>query len=216
MIETNDFIEKSYTIIDAHAHYTSPTVYNRKFFLRQYALYKEMRKKGKSVDQYLAMWFKKTMSRSSTRDTSLGCLMKDMEKAGVKASVLAFTSPQEDRDIDRASRLHQNLYGLFWLNPYNPSESADRFFKAKKANPRLLGMKATLQYHRIRPNHLTLYPLYEKLDTHHMPLQFHVGEPDNFANLDDYGILASQFPNLSIILLHAGGGRWREIPNLLL
>lgn len=216
MDNSKNFSEEQCEIIDAHAHYIAPLLYNKNFFTKHEERFQKVKKEGKPVDHRLKQWFHRTMSSSSHKDSGLHCLLEDMEMAGVNTTVLASISPDEDKEIQRVTTSYPNLYGLFWLDHDNPSISVDRFLHARSMNPKLLGMKANMQYYQIRPNHPPLFQAYEILNSHHLPIQFHVGIDDEFADFDNYSQIADTFPNMKMILLHAGGQQWRKIPDLLL
>ena len=204
-----------YGLVDAHAHYISPGLYNAEFFTAQRERLEDEKKSNIAVDPFLDNWFKLTMSPESDKDAGLDCLLDDMRVGGIGRAVLASISEIENSEIDRVTRIHPSLFGMFWIDPDNPVRSLNHFLAARKENPRILGMKATFQYHKIQPDEARFFPLYEQLDDGKHPVQFHMGTGDEYSDLSHYARLAEHFQSMRIILLHGGGDRFRDMPALL-
>lgn len=201
-------------LIDVHAHYISPLIHHNYFFAEQEQNLITSERDGKQIDPLLRRWFMRTMAPYSHRDAGLECLLEDMSKSGVTQAVIAATSSAENRDVNRITKKYELLYGLLWLNQDQPRKTLELLIKTRSTNPRIVGLKSTMQYRKMAPNHPSLFPVYEYLNDHQLPVQFHAGVADEFSDFAGYADLARRFPAMRIMLLHAGGERWREVPDL--
>lgn len=156
-------------------------------------------------------------------------IIADMNEAGVDLSVLlladyalrlgdsVFSVEGENRvQIELVRRYKDRLLPFFGIDPRRPN-AAELFEKAiTEWGVRGLKLHPTVGYY---PYDEVCHPLYELCVHHGIPVIFHSGPmpgllysrftaPLNFADV------AADFPNLTIILAHAGQDSWREALNV--
>lgn len=112
------------------------------------------------------------------------------------------------------------------LHPFaclNPSIDEDLVGRLERllARGRVAGLKFLPPYQHVYPNDPRLYPLYERAEALGLPCTFHTGLSRipgtrlKYADpllLDD---VAVDFPNLPILLAHAGRGVWYDAAAML-
>lgn len=112
------------------------------------------------------------------------------------------------------------LIGFCTVNPYGGSESADALRKYIKADG-FRGLKLHQNIQCFYPNDPRLFPIYEELQSMRLPVLFHTGgigiKPlqDKYSALDCIEEVACLYPELPILLGHAGRGMYDEVALIL-
>ena len=120
------------------------------------------------------------------------------------------------REVSRAST---RLVGFFTVNPHKPIHAANEAIRAiEELNLKGLKLHPTIQ--EVDPSSRSLYPLYEVLTEHGLPILFHSGasvpiRSDKFSDPLNLDQVAADFPSLKIILAHAGRPNYLAIANLM-
>jgi hypothetical protein len=146
-------------------------------------------------------------------------LLGDMDRAGVKYGVVfAESTPQvtgivSNEFVSNFCSKSDRLIPFASVNPnISPDPVRDLEYCIKELGMR--GLKLLPSYMYFYPNEKRIYPLYEKAVELKIPIIFHTGTSvfknvrQKFADpiyLDD---VAVDFPELTIIMAHAGRGLW--------
>ncbi|MCE5329448.1 amidohydrolase family protein [bacterium] len=148
------------------------------------------------------------------------CLLKIMDDNNIAASVvlsLALTPDMKNSEISRVNKyvseqVYKNkdrLLGFFTLNPFFGDESM-QVLESSIKDLGLLGLKIHPSFQEICPDDKTLYPFYKKMQDYGLPVLFHTGSigiipfKDSFSNPSHIDAVASDFPQLTIIIGHSG------------
>ena len=124
-----------------------------------------------------------------------------------------YVSEQVNKNKDR-------LLGFFTLNPFFGDESM-HILESSIKDLGLSGLKIHPSFQEIYPNDKILYPFYKKMQDYRLPVLFHSGSigiipfKDSFSNPSHIDEVASDFPQLIIIIGHSGKILYDETAMLL-
>jgi len=145
-------------------------------------------------------------------------LLSDMEKAGVESS-LVVTSCNLSIFEEYAKRYPDKLFIAYLFDSRNPREGLRVLRRTVEKHDRLIKcVKTMFPYLGQSPLQKEFSPLYRFCEKRKLPIQFHMGGDHNMENLSNplyFGKLASIFPQLKIVCLHAGGGMMATVPLLM-
>jgi hypothetical protein len=108
---------------------------------------------------------------------------------------------------------HQKFIPFASINPVT-TKHPEKDLEQCVGEMKFKGLKLYPSYQHFFPNDKTVYPLYEKAADLHIPIMFHTGSSiyrhskikyADPLHLDD---VASDFPNLKIVMAHSGRGFW--------
>jgi predicted TIM-barrel fold metal-dependent hydrolase len=184
-------------LIDAHVHCVPSSV--KQDFLQRgiHAIFREF-----SPDQM---------------EEPLDSLLTDMGRAGVDCSIVVLAG-----DLSVLSKYaDRNPNRLFAACIFDSREPRDGLRKLKREvgkYPHLVkAVKTIFPYLGQHPMQKEFFPLYRYCSDRKLPVQFHMGGDARMEEASDllyFSRLASQFPNLKIVCLHAGGGSVGRMPLL--
>ncbi len=112
------------------------------------------------------------------------------------------------------------LIGFCTVNPYGGAESAGALRKYIQSDG-FRGLKLHQNIQRFFPNDPALFPIYEELQSLRLPVLFHTGgigiKPlqDKYSALDCIEEVACLYPEMPILLGHAGRGMYDEVALIL-
>ncbi len=155
----------------------------------------------------------------ASAEMALQLLQEDMERAGITTS-LVVTWPEDVPVLaQEAARSPGKFYSLLWFDSRRPDRSlqeltvlADRFPSV------LMGVKTVFPYLYQNPLQQEFFPLYAFCQERRLPIQFHFGgnpRMEEVCRPSLFVALARTFPELPIVCLHAGGGWYQQMPELL-
>ncbi len=153
-------------------------------------------------------------------------IVEEMDGAGVDRSVLfvadfaarlgdpPFGIKEENRLVVEAhKRYPERIIAYYGIDPRRPG-AADSFERAiKEWGVTGIKLHPTVGYF---PHDRTCYPIYELCVAHGLPVLFHSGPAfhprlySRFTHPLEYDQVAADFPNLTMIMGHAGGEWWHD------
>jgi predicted TIM-barrel fold metal-dependent hydrolase len=146
-------------------------------------------------------------------DASVDRLEKDLEKSAVDKVVILplneVTSNESVRDLCR--KYPDRFIGLATVDPVKDKKAVNNLEKAIQ-DYRLKGLKLHPRRQGFAPNNSLIYPVLEKAIDLEIPVLFDTYLQNNNVALNkllpfEYDLLAKRYPELKIILAHAGGHR---------
>lgn len=151
-------------------------------------------------------------------EATLSDLLADMDRAQVTASLVVLY--EETAEFLRLAAQHPGrLFGLAYYDSRDPREGVERVRTLCDDHPGLvLGVMTAFPYFRQDPRLTDFAPLYACCQERGLPVQFHMDEEAAMAEScrpTAIGVLATRYPELKIVCLHAGGSWHREMPGLL-
>ena len=147
-------------------------------------------------------------------------LLKIMDKNKISTSVILGVAVRPDMQNDDLDKINLYVYkevnnnlkrlvGFFTLNPFDIKNSQKIISRSvEKFN--LSGLKLHPSIQKFFPNDKKLFPLYKIMQGYDLPVMFHTGSVgiipfhDKFSNPIYIDEVACNFPELKIILGHAG------------
>lgn len=126
----------------------------------------------------------------------------------------------KSEDVIKFAARAEGLHAFVSLNPWLDGDLVDRLERLRALGP-VAGAKFLPSYQHFWPNEERMYPLYARLEELRLPVTFHTGLSRfrgtrlKYAQpllLDD---VAVAFPDLPILLAHAGRGVWYQEAALL-
>jgi predicted TIM-barrel fold metal-dependent hydrolase len=149
---------------------------------------------------------------------SMDSLLADMERAGVDTSI-AVTSCNINFIDEYTRQYDEKLFVGYLYDSRNPKEGLRALRRTVEKFPHLVKcVKTMLPYLGQQPLQKDLLPLYRFCENAGLPIQFHIGGDPSMEKLSNplyFARLSSEFPDLHIICLHAGGGAVEAMPVLL-
>jgi len=149
---------------------------------------------------------------------SIDSLLADMAKAGVDVSI-AITSCNISFIAEYTKQHDEKLFIGYLYDSRNPREGLRSLRRTVEKFPRLVKcVKTMFPYLGQQPVQKEFFPLYRFCENAGLPIQFHIGGDQKMEKLSNpmyFARLSSEFPDLRIICLHAGGGEVEEMPLLL-
>ena len=166
-------------------------------------------------------------------------IVSEMDEAGVDKSVLLladfaarlgeppFSVHEENLFIVEAQRRYPNkIISYYGIDPRRPG-AAESFERAiTEWNVTGIKLHPTVGYF---PHERFCYPIYEICASHEIPVLFHVGPAfhpklySRYSHPLEYDQVAADFPNMTMIMGHAGGEWWHDCiavahghPNMIL
>lgn len=121
---------------------------------------------------------------------------------------------------NQISANRKRLLGFFTLNPFF-GEEALNVLETSIKELGLCGLKIHPSFQEIFPNDKKLYPFYKKMEDYGLPVLFHSGSigiipyKDFYSNPSFIDEVACDFPDLTIIIGHAGKIWYEETAMLL-
>lgn len=146
-------------------------------------------------------------------DASVDRLEKELEKSAIDKVVILplkeVTSNESVRDICHKSP--EYFIGLATVDPIKDKKAVNNLEKAIQ-DYRLKGLKLHPRRQGFAPNDSLIYPVLEKAIDLEIPVVFDTYLQNNNIPLNkllpfEYDVLAKRYPELKIILAHAGGHR---------
>jgi predicted TIM-barrel fold metal-dependent hydrolase len=155
-----------------------------------------------------------------------GAMTDDMELGVVSA--LAMRGGETNEELDELNayvagevkKSGGRLIGFCTVNPFGGRESAEALKKYIR-NDGFKGLKLHQNIQCFYPNDKGLYPIYEELQALRLPVLFHTGgigiKPlqDKYSALDCIEEVACLYPDMPILLGHAGRGMYDEVALIL-
>lgn len=158
-------------------------------------------------------------------------LLKIMDSNNIKSSVVlsAVLSPETDNSeifimnqyVSRQiSADRERLLGFFTINPFFKKEAL-KIMERSINELGLRGLKMHPSFQEILPNDRKLYTFYKKMEEYGLPVLFHSGSigikpyKDFYSNPSFIDEVACDFPDLTIIIGHAGKIWYEETAMLL-
>jgi predicted TIM-barrel fold metal-dependent hydrolase len=135
-----------------------------------------------------------------------------MERRGIDAAIISSTEAIVDDMVAGNRRLaedladHANLYGYLTVNP-RTLELSRREIEAYRGDPRFVGFKIHTSYSATSMGEPRMADLLALLEGHGKPLLIHTWGAGAVHAL---AALAQRYPQLPIVVAHAGGDAWRE------
>ena len=192
-------------IVDFHIHITRADQYNS-WFLRWL---EELGNIKEDPEEYLNKILNSPKSLLSYLDSQsihyAVCLAED------NPMLTGTISNQEVADFCSYS---ERLIPFANLNPYTVKDLRGELERCVEMGHQ--GLKLYPTYQHFYPNDSRLYPLYEKAQELGIPVMFHTGSSSFPGAKIKYGDplflddVAVDFPNLTIIMSHAGRGFWYD------
>lgn len=114
----------------------------------------------------------------------------------------------------------RGLYAFVCLNPWLTGDMVGRLEQLRQRGP-VAGVKLLPSYQHFWPNSAMMYPLYARLEELRLPVTFHTGTSRFRGTMLKYAQpllldeVAVRFPQLPILMAHAGRGVWYEEAALL-
>lgn len=147
----------------------------------------------------------------------LDSLLFDMDRAGVDCSIVVLSGGL-DVFSKYAERNPNRLYAACVYDSREPREGLRKLKRAVGAHPHLVkSVKTIFPYLGQHPMQKEFSPMYRYCSDRKLPVQFHMGGDARMEEVSDllyFSKLASQFPDLKIVCLHAGGGNAGRMPLL--
>jgi predicted TIM-barrel fold metal-dependent hydrolase len=134
-----------------------------------------------------------------------------LERRGIDAAIISSAEAIVDDMVAGNERLaadiagHPNLYGYVVVNPRYPDLSLQQL-ETYYANPRFVGVKIHTSYSATPMSAPRMADAFAVLAPYRKPLLIHTWG----AEVHALAGLARRFPELPIIVAHAGGEAWRE------
>lgn len=157
------------------------------------------------------------LTDSMTADMEIGVVsalaMRGDETNEELGSLNAYVAGEVQKSAGR-------LIGFCTVNPYGGMESAEALRKYIKDDG-FRGLKLHQNIQRFYPNDLRLFPIYEELQSLRLPVLFHTGGigirplQDKYSALDCIEEVACLYPDMPILLGHAGRGMYDEVALIL-
>jgi predicted TIM-barrel fold metal-dependent hydrolase len=158
-------------------------------------------------------------------------LLSSMDEAGVELSVVSALGrePGETNEDLAAANEHVakevarsdgKLVGFCTVDPFGGKQSADALVRYIDSYG-FKGLKLHQNMQAFYPNDPKLYPVYEVLQERRLPVLYHTGgigiRPlmDKYSNVSYIDDVACLFPDMPIVLGHAGRGMYDEVALLL-
>lgn len=135
-----------------------------------------------------------------------------MERRGIDAAIISSTEAIVDDMVAGNARLaedlagHSNLWGYVTLNPRFPDLSA-REMETYAQHPQFVGYKIHTSYSGTAMGEPRMAALFERMAQAPRPLLIHTW---GAAAVSALAALAARYPQLPIIVAHAGGDAWRK------
>jgi predicted TIM-barrel fold metal-dependent hydrolase len=166
------------------------------------------------------------------RTLSADGLIESMESdADIELSVVSALAMAEGETNDDLAPINEyvageiarsggKLIGFCTVDPFGGKESAAMLIKYLDGYG-FRGLKLHQNVQAFYPNDQRLYPVYEELQKRHLPVLFHTGGIGIRGLMDKYSALmpieeiACLFPEMPIILGHAGRGMYDEVALML-
>ncbi len=147
-------------------------------------------------------------------DASSEYLIDQLDKAGIDKAVLlpTYSNCRNKTVFDACKKYPLRFIGFATIDVHNIPNALDELGRCFE-NYNLKGLKLHPRFQKFKPLDQKLYPIYEKVIEYGWPIVF-----DGFLQSKDipitdlfpvsYDVLAKQFPDLKIIIAHAGGHRF--------
>ncbi len=188
----------SLKLIDAHVHCV-PFSAQAEFFRRG-----------------LSAIFRKPASEEM--EEPIESLLKDMERAGVDASVVV-TPGNLDVFERHTETSRAKLFAAVIFDSRNPEKSLKSVRETVAGKRHIVkSLKTLYPYLGHHPAQKEFFPLYEYCEEQNLPIQFHTGGDPAMEQLSNpvyFAKVCSLFPKLKLVCLHAGGGHLQTIPALI-
>jgi predicted TIM-barrel fold metal-dependent hydrolase len=167
----------------------------------------------KKINPYLFQHFEELMNPAG--------LENYLTNQGIKyAVILAEYSPKVTGTVTNEfvyefCKGHKRFIPFASINPSSTSQPEMILEKCVK-DMNFQGLKLYPTYQHFFPNHKNLYPLYEKIVELKIPVMFHTGSSIYKNSKLKYGDplylddLATDFPEMKIIMAHSGRGFWYD------
>lgn len=150
-------------------------------------------------------------------EAKLSELIEDMDRAGVKTSLLVIHE-QVDEFLSLAARHPDRLFGLAYFDSLSPRQGLERVRSLWNDHRDLIrGVRTAMPMFHQDPRLRDFVPLYQYCLERDLPVQYYIdgGPEEAAAQPTPYGVLAVSYPRLRIICLHAGGPWHPELPGYL-
>ena len=137
-----------------------------------------------------------------------------LDRYGVQAGVFLALAPQPETLRRFAALAPERLFAFTFLNPWEKTAPARLEDDVLRRGFRGLKLYPTIQ--RFHAYDERAYPTYERAEALGVPIVFHFGvtldyrSDLRFSNPLDLHAVARDFPDLSLIVAHAGAGFFRE------
>ncbi|MFB0566692.1 MAG: amidohydrolase family protein [Candidatus Aminicenantaceae bacterium] len=139
----------------------------------------------------------------------------DIEKAVILAEICPITTGVVSNEFVLEFSKNYDIYIPFCtINPYSVSHPVHEFKKYIEQGAK--GLKLYPSYNHYFPNERRMYPVYSEAQEKRLPVLIHTGSSIfkgskiKYADpiyLDD---VASDFPDLPLVMAHSGRGLWHE------
>lgn len=179
---------------------------------------------------YLKSYFTGRDKKSDGYELTCEGLLESMDEAGIDLSIvfaLAFSPSTTNTELEKANQyvLEQceksngRLVPFCTINPFE--EKAGDYLKRYMEQDGFVGLKLHCNMQQFFPNDERLYPIYRVMEEYGKPVLFHSGgigvnpNKDRFGQPVNFDDIACDFPELPIILGHAGRIWYNETAMLL-
>ncbi|MCL2817066.1 MAG: amidohydrolase family protein [Clostridiales bacterium] len=132
------------------------------------------------------------------------------------------TNPRQTASVNRfAAGIQDPARHIYSFGSVHPENGDFREHLRAVKEMGLFGVKLHPEYQSFHVNDEKIFPLYEEIFRHGLPLLFHAGEDEGFSapwHAEPYKIaeVARRYPEAVIIAAHLGGyRRWREAADCL-
>jgi predicted TIM-barrel fold metal-dependent hydrolase len=138
--------------------------------------------------------------------------LRYMERRGIDAAIVSSTEAIVDDMVAGNRRLaediaeHDSLYAYLTVNP-RYLDLSRREIEAYRDHPRFVGFKVHTSYSDTAMGEPRMADLFAMLEEHGKPLLIHTWGAGAVRSLAG---LAQRYPQLPILVAHAGGDAWRE------
>ena len=147
-------------------------------------------------------------------------LLREMDKSNISLSIISSVAIKQgmtNQDLNEVNTYVSNeikkypdrLAGFCTVDPFGEKKSIEILKKAIEDLGHI-GLKLHPSFQEFYPNNKKCFPIYEKMQEYKMPILFHCGSvgvlpfKDDFAKPSYIDDVACNFPDLPIIIGHAG------------
>ncbi|KZL88986.1 amidohydrolase family protein [Clostridium magnum] len=158
-------------------------------------------------------------------------LLESMSQAGIEYSIVSALAYSHDLSWDNIHEINEyvrkavaasdgKLIGFCTVDPFGGEASITMLRKCMEEEG-FKGLKLHGNMQRFYPNDKRLYEIYKVMQSYHKPILFHTGGiglkayRDCYGQISNFDDVACDFPELPIILGHAGRLKYEELAVLL-
>lgn len=176
------------------------------------------------LDSEVLRYFKDTPVQKML---SAEALLEAMDQNGIDLALVAALPYKADLSIAEVDAINQHLEkeiakssgrlkAYFTLNPSH-WEHSQRVLDRYIDHPGFVGLKIHGPFQELAANDRLLFPIYERLEKKNKPVLFHSGGIgvkgflDHYGDVDLFDETCTRFPDLPVILGHAGRMKYEEV-----